>query len=341
MTKYIRSVIVLSLFLIACSKSKSAVSPNTPPSDLTVNAVATVDSSGNVSVTASAKNATTYDIDFGNGIIQTVPSGVITYKYPASGTFTINVIAKSASGQTVSASTTITIAVKLNLVWSDEFNTDGAPDPSKWGYNLGNNSGWGNNELEYYTSNPDNVIVQNGVLKITAVKENAGGFNYTSARITTDQKFAFTYGKVEIRAMLPAGLGTWPALWSLGSDYATDIWPACGEIDIMEQRGNQLGTIYGTLHYPGHSGANGNGATTTVANTTTRFHIYGMQWSPSSVQLSVDGVVYQNVINSSALPFNHNFFFIFNVAMGGNFGGTVDPNFTNATMQVDYIRVYQ
>ncbi|MFI5157873.1 MAG: family 16 glycosylhydrolase [Sphingobacteriales bacterium] len=343
MTKYISGLIALSFCLVACSKSKSAATPNTPPTNLTVTAVASTDSSGNVSITAKATNAVTYDIDFGNDTIKTIPSGVVTYKYYQSGTYAINVVAKSSSGQTISASTTVTIAVKLNLIWSDEFNKDGAPDPTKWSYNLGNNNGWGNNELENYTNDPTNVIVQNGVLKITAIKGNSNGFAYSSARLVTENKFAFTYGKVEIRAMLPSGLGTWPALWMLGSDYTNpiDAWPACGEIDIMEQIGKNPTTVYGTLHYPGHSGANGNGATTTVANTSTQFHIYGLQWSPVEIQISVDGVVYQTVQNSASIPFNHDFFFIFNVAMGGNFGGTVDPNFVSSTMQVDYIRVYQ
>jgi len=340
MTKYIKGIIILSLFLIACSKGKSAINPNTPPTNLTISATATVDSSGNVSFTAKANNAVSYDFDFGNGIIQTVASGVVTYKYPESGTYTVNIIAKSSSGETISASTTVTIAVKLNLVWSDEFNIDGAPDPTKWGYDLGG-GGWGNNELEYYTNNADNVIVQNGILKITAVKENNSGYAYTSTRMNTLNKFAFTYGRVDIRAMLPAGLGTWPALWMLGSNEATVPWPACGEIDMMEQRGSELNKIYATLHYPGHSGANGNGATTTISNSSTQFHVYSLDWSPAAVKISVDGVVYQTVANSSALPFNHDFFFIFDLAMGGNFGGTVDPNFTSATMQVDYIRVYQ
>ena len=343
MTKYIRGIIVLSLFLAACGKSKSPATPgnSTPPTNLTVTATAATDSSGNVTITAKATNAVTYDIDLGNDTIKTVPSGSLVYKYSESGTYSINVVAKSASGQTISGVANVTVGVKLHLVWSDEFNTDGAPDPSKWSYNLGNNNGWGNNELENYTSNPENVIVQNGNLVITAKKENSAGFQYSSARIVTDGKFAFTYGKVEIRAMLPSGLGTWPALWMLGQDYATQAWPACGEMDIMEQIGKNPTTVYGTLHYPGHSGANGNGATTTVQNTSTQYHIYGLQWSPTAVQISVDGVVYQTVQNNPSLPFNASFFFIFNIAMGGDFGGTVDPNFVQSSMYVDYVRVYQ
>ena len=308
---------MLSFFLMACSKSNSTA--NIAPTNLTVNAVAATDSTGNVKITAKATNAVSYDINFGDGVIQTIPSGVVTYKYAQSGSYTVNVIAKSASGQVISGSTQVTVSVKLGLYWSDEFNTDGAPDPTKWGYDIGA-GGYGNNELEYYTNRPVNAIVQGGVLKITAKAESYLGSNYTSARLVSHGKFDFTYGHVDIRAMLPAGIGTWPALWMLGSNFATVPWPGCGEMDIMEQKGSQLNTIYGTLHYPGHSGANGNGATTTISNSTTQFH---------------------TVANSSALPFNLNFFFILNVAMGGDFTGSVDPNFTSATMQVDYIRVYK
>ncbi len=231
------------------------------------------------------------------------------------------------------------------LIWSDEFNIDGAPDSAYWGYDLGdgcpNSCGWGNNELEYYTNRTENVSISGGTLKISALKENYMGQSYTSARMLTQNKFAFTYGSVEVRAKLPARAGTWPAIWMLGSDLNQVSWPACGEIDIMEYVGKNPTTIYGTLHYPNHSGANGNGNTTTVNTATTDFHIYGLQWSASSITISVDGIVYQTVTNSSALPFNQNFFFILNVAMGGDFGGPVDPSITTATMEVDYIRVYQ
>jgi beta-glucanase (GH16 family) len=341
MIKCIKGILFLSLFLIACSGgSKSKVTPNVTPTNLVVTATAAADSSGNVTITATATNAVSYDIDFGNGVIKTVASGSITFKYPASGNYAINVVAKSSSGQTVSASANVTVAVKVSLIWSDEFNVDGAPDPSKWGYDLGG-GGWGNSELEYYTNSPENAFVQGGYLNITAIKQSDGGYAYTSARLLTKGKFNFTYGRADIRAKLPAGLGTWPAIWMLGSDEDTVPWPGCGEMDIMEQRGSELNKIYGTLHYPGHSGANGNGATTMIDSSTTEFHIYSLIWNASSIEILVDNKVYQTVINSGSLPFNSNFFFILNVAMGGTFGGTVDPNFSSATMQIDYIRVYQ
>lgn len=226
-----------------------------------------------------------------------------------------------------------------NLVWQDEFNTDGAPDASKWVAEIGNNNGWGNNEAQYYRA--ENAVVQGGSLKITAKKETFGGFNYTSARLKTEGKFDFKYGKVEIRAKLPSGGGTWPALWMLGSDYTTNPWPASGEIDIMEHVGNQPNVIHGTLHYPGASGGNANTGSTTINNATGDFHLYSVIWSPTKIRFLVDGVVFKTFINSPGTVFNHNFFMIFNVAMGGNMGGAIDPAFLQGTMEVDYVRVYQ
>lgn len=223
------------------------------------------------------------------------------------------------------------------LKFSDEFNIDGAPDATKWTYDLGA-GGWGNSELQTYTSNADNVIVSDGKLKITAKKAGTG---YTSTRLKSEGKYEFTYGKVEVRAKLPSGGGTWPAIWMLGSDYATNTWPGCGEIDIMEHKGNEPNVIHGTLHYPGHSGGNGNGSTKTITNASSDFHIYKAIWSPATVKLYIDDVLFHTVANDSSLPFNKDFFMILNVAMGGTFGGAVDPAFDQSSMEVDYVRVYQ
>jgi beta-glucanase (GH16 family) len=344
--RYLTIVAALVSFIF-CSCSKSSSKDNgmgIAPSNLSLTSTVAADNNGNVSFTATATNAVSYDYDFGNGFFETVATGSVTYKYPASGTYTVNVIAKNSSGLTTSKSTQVIVAITagMALVWSDEFNTDGAPDASKWGYDIGNGGGgWGNNELEYYTNRPDNAVVSNGTLKIIAKKENYSGFAYTSARLLTKGKFNMTYGRVDVRAMLPAGLGTWPAIWMLGSNFETNPWPACGEIDIMEQRGSELNKIYGTLHYPGHSGANGNSGNTIISTATTQFHIYSLIWTAASVQILVDNQPYQTVANSASLPFNSNFFFILNFAMGGNFGGAVDPAFTSATIEIDYIRVYQ
>ena len=331
------------LLLVSCKKTDNGAT--LAPTNLVVNTVISTDGSGSVAFTATADGAVSFDYEYGNGEAVTAPSGTVTYKYTIVGTHTypVTVTAKGSSGLTIKKTVEITVTVATaGVFWSDEFNTDGAPDPAKWGYDLGTGSGgWGNSELEYYTSRSDNVIVQGGVLKIKAIKESYSGSAYTSARILTMNKFNFTYGRVEVRAKLPAGVGTWPAAWMLGSNLNTAIWPACGEIDIMEHKGSELNKIYGTLHYPGHSGGSANGSTLVINNATSEFHIYTLDWSATSIQIAVDGIVFHTVANSAAIPFNHDFFLILNVAMGGTFGGTVDPSFTNATMEVDYIRVYK
>ena len=227
-----------------------------------------------------------------------------------------------------------------NLVFQDEFNTDGAPDASKWGYDLGA-GGWGNAELQNYTNSAENVIVQGGNLKITAKKQALNGSNYTSARLKTQNKFSFKYGKVEVRAKLPVGGGTWPAIWMLGSSIATVSWPNCGEIDIMEHKGNQPDVIHGTLHYPGNSGGNANTNTALFTGTQSGFKTYKVLWTPNSIKFYVDNALFHSFVNNGTVPFNANFFLLLNVAMGGTFGGSIDPTFTQSAMEVDYVRVYQ
>jgi hypothetical protein len=225
------------------------------------------------------------------------------------------------------------------LKFSDEFSTDGAPDPAKWTYDLGTgNDGWGNSEAQTYTNSANNILVQGGNLKITAKKDGA---TYTSARLKSENKFEFTYGKVEVRAKLTTGAGTWPAIWMLGQDYATNKWPGCGEIDIMEYRGSEPNKIHGTLHYPAVSPGAGNTNSTTIVNAASEFHIYKTIWTPTSVKIYVDDILFHSVANDNSLPFNKDFFLILNVAMGGTFGGAIDPAFTQSSMEIDYVRVYQ
>ena len=332
----------LIICLTSCGKDNGVGNMGGAPTNLSVTATVNPDNSGNVSFTATATNASTYDFNFGNGSFQTVSSGSYTYKYGSSGTYTVTVTAKNAQGQSTSKTISVTVTVTQTLVWSDEFNTNGAPDPAKWGYDLGTgDNGWGNNELEYYTSRPDNSVVSNGSLKITAKKESFSGSNYTSARLLSKGKYAFKYGRVEVSAKLPAGVGSWPAIWMLGDNISIAGWPACGEIDIMEHRGSELNKIFGTLHYPGRSGANADGGTKQITNATSEFHKYTMDWSPAFIKIYVDDQLFHTVTNSNNLPFNQDFFFIMNVAIGGNFAGAVDPALTSATMEVDYIRVYK
>ena len=333
---------LLALFS-ACSKDDGGGSQPTgnAPSNLNITAVVDAANNGKVNFTATATNASTYEYDFGNGVYQNIPTGIVTYQYPVSGNYIVKVTAKNGA-TSISKTTNITVTVTQSLVWSDEFNNNGAPDASKWNYDIGTGSGgWGNQELQYYTNRSQNVIVEGGVLKIKAIRENFNGSSFTSARLKTQDKFDFKYGKVEVRAKVPGGVGTWAAAWALGSNINTVGWPACGEIDIMEHLGREVNKVYATLHYPGRSGGNADGNTRMITNATTEFHVYSTEWSASSIKILVDGLLVHEVANSSAIPFNHNFFLIVNLAMGGNFGGAVDPSVNGGTLEVDYIRVYQ
>jgi beta-glucanase (GH16 family) len=336
-------LIVIALGLIAsCKKESRPATGSGAPTNFTLTATVNPDKSGNVAFLASATDAVNYEYDFGNGFFQNVTNGTVTYKYPAAGTYTVNVVAKSSGGQTVSKSIQVTVTIgsgSSSLLWSEEFDTPGAPDASRWGYDIGG-GGWGNNEVQHYTNRPDNIIVSNGTLKIITKKEAFSGSAYTSARILTKDKFSFKYGKVEVRAKLPSGGGIWPAIWMLGSNINTAPWPACGEIDIMEHVGNQPNKIFGTLHYPGRSGGNADGGSVIIPNVTTEFHRYGLEWSAATIKISVDDAVFYTFVNNATSPFNQNFFIILNTALGGNFGGAVDPAFTSGTFEIDYVRVY-
>jgi beta-glucanase (GH16 family) len=228
------------------------------------------------------------------------------------------------------------------LTFSDEFNTDGAPNPLVWSYDLGTGSnGWGNNEEQNYTSNPKNVRVEGGNLVITAIKETSGSKPYSSARIKTQGKYSFKYGKIEIKAKFPTGAGTWPAVWSLGDNFSTVSWPACGEIDFVEHVGKDQDKIFGSLHYPGNFGGNAVSGSKRIINASTEFHIYKVIWNSKTIRFYVDNTLYKTAPNASTLPFNQNFFLIMNVAMGGNFGGPIASTFTQSSMEIDYIRIYQ
>jgi beta-glucanase (GH16 family) len=243
---------------------------------------------------------------------------------------------------------TQTVANFSNLVMADEFNTDGAPDSSKWNYEIGTGTnGWGNNELQYYTDRTENVKVENGYLLITAKQEDFNGSSYTSARLTTQGKFDQAYGRFEARIRVPYGKGLWPAFWLLGNDCETNIWPQCGEIDIMEYLGDNPTTIFGSVHGPGYSAGEAVSKNYTLENDRfdTGFHVFGIEWGPNYINYYVDGDLYQQ-ITPEDVPgewvFNHPFYIILNVAVGGNFPGapnaeTVFPQ----TMLVDYVRVYQ
>lgn len=234
------------------------------------------------------------------------------------------------------------------LTWSDEF--DGAagdlPDNSKWAFDLGNNGGWGNAELETYTNSPDNVSMDgNGNLVITAIKN---GNSFTSARITTKNKFTQAYGRFEARLKTPYGPGVWPAFWMLGDNSDTVSWPQCGEIDIMELRGQAPSTINGTIHGPGYSG--GSAITSSYSLLDSRFdvdfHIFAVEWDADKIDFFVDDYLYKRISKSDVKAkgewvYDHPFYLILNVAVGGNYVG-FPTNLTPfpQSMTIDYVKVY-
>ncbi|MEQ1555060.1 MAG: glycoside hydrolase family 16 protein [Ferruginibacter sp.] len=238
---------------------------------------------------------------------------------------------------------------KWKLTWADEFNYNGLPDSTKWNYNVGGH-GWGNNELQYYTEkNTENAIVENGVLKIIAKKQVKENRQYTSARLLTKRKADFTYGKIEVRAKLPAGRGTWPAIWMLGKNIDNTKWPLCGEIDIMEHVGYNKDSIFGTIHTDAYNHIKGTqiGKGIFIKTPYSAFHNYSIEWTPQKIDFMVDNVVYNHIVNEHLTvkewPFDAPQFLILNVAIGGNWGGKygVDENIFPAIMEVDYVRVYQ
>jgi beta-glucanase (GH16 family) len=242
------------------------------------------------------------------------------------------------------------------LAWSDEFNgpNGSAPDASKWVYDVGG-GGWGNNELQTYTDHRQNSYLENGHLVIKAQRESYTGPDgiareFTSARLKTLGKFSQTYGRFEARIKVPYGQGLWPASWMLGVDFPEVDWPHCGEIDIMENIGKEPSKVHGTLHGPGFSGGQGLGASYTLPGRkrfADDFHVFAVEWEPGEIRFFVDGHLYatrtpKDVPVGGKWVFDHPFFLLLNVAVGGHWPGNPDASTTfPQTMRVDYVRVYQ
>jgi beta-glucanase (GH16 family) len=231
--------------------------------------------------------------------------------------------------------------------WQDDFSTDGAADPSKWTFETGG-SGWGNNELQYYTSGA-NSVVAGGNLTITAKKENFSGREYTSSRMLSVGKGDWLYGRFEVRAKLPKGRGTWPAIWMLPSNSEYGNWPASGEIDIMEHVGYDLNKIHFSVHTSAYNHKIGTQRTSnkTIPTSTDDFHVYRVDWTPYAVRGFIDGEQYYEFKNENAgfttWPFDKKFFIILNVAVGGDWGGAqgIDTGVFPASMVVDYVKVFK
>ena len=236
------------------------------------------------------------------------------------------------------------------LVWADEFDTPGLPDPARWAFDTERNrAGWYNSELQYYAAaRAENTVVGDGRLRITARRETLssaadwGGQRYTSARLVTRGQAAWTYGYFEIRAKLPCGRGTWPAIWMLGSG---GVWPDDGEIDILEQVGSNPSRVFATVHTLGGSGGAAQGAATQISDACTAFHDYQLHWTADEISFGVDGVVYFRYPNPRTgrrfWPFEAPQVLILNIAIGGALGGAVDDGIFPVTMEVEHVRVWQ
>lgn len=232
-----------------------------------------------------------------------------------------------------------------HLVWSDEFDYTGVPSQDNWSYDLGD-SGWGNNELQNYTSSRDNSGVQDGKLIIRAIKDNG---KWTSARLVTKNKVDFLYGRMEVRTKLPAGVGTWPAIWMLPTDWQYGKWPASGEIDVMEHVGYDPGSIHATVHTGAFNGSLGTQVGTSIAvpDFASVFHDFTIEWTADKVDVFIDDQKYftfnnDHTGNFATWPFDKRFHLILNIAIGGNWGGKygIDSTMNSAIMEIDYVRVY-
>lgn len=233
------------------------------------------------------------------------------------------------------------------LIWSDEFNYSGKPDSTKWNYDLGNNNGWGNNELQYYTHSFKNARVEKGKLIIEAKPESKEGFKYTSAKLVTRGKAGWQYGKIEVRAKLPKGVGSWPAIWMLPENMKE--WPDDGEIDIMEHVGYDQNWVHGSIHCKKYNHVIGTQKTAKkyIADASKNFHVYGLEWTKDSIVISIDKksiFIFANEHKGYEYwPFDNKMYLIFNIAVGGNWGGQkgIDSKAFPMKMEVDYVRVYQ
>ena len=232
------------------------------------------------------------------------------------------------------------------LIWSDEFDNDGQICDKNWYAEIipPNNGSWWNNELQYYTNSSNNLRVEDGLLKITALRENYKNKEFTSARIVSKDLFDFMYGRVDVRAKLPKGGGTWPAIWMIGSNFDEVNWPQSGEIDIMEYDYYRKDKIHTTVHMADQNGdpVYFTSIKNNISNVSEEFHIYSLEWTSNELIFLIDNVIVYSFKNNPTYPFNQKFFFILNVAVGGNFvGNRVDTDFSEGVMEIDYVRVYK
>lgn len=359
-------LMILALFITACNGDDDKEEGTSLPENLQIQTEVSATEAGKVNVSATAVNAKFFTVDFGEpGSTTTSINGTASYTYTKSGTYTIEVKAHATSNEFISKTTQVEVVIPeppisdegyttpdsydgYTLEWQDDFDGESV-NTSNWTFELGTGSnGWGNNELQFYRA--ENTSVKDGYLIITAKKENFSGREYTSSRMVTRGKQEFQYGRVDIRALLPKGQGVWPALWMLGANYPEVPWPACGEIDIMEKIGGtgNENKVYGTLHWD-HEGAH---ACTCDKPAYTlpdgifndKFHVFTITWDSENIKWYVDDVLFNTIdITPGGLSeFHEKFFFIFNVAVGGDWPGSPDASTVfPQRMIVDYIRVFK
>ncbi len=341
-------ILVFSVFISSCGDSADN---NNPGMSGTLSATPdSIDSGQTATLSwapdATSATATSASIDAGIGSVPV--TGSVEVSPDTTTTYTITWTGENGSA---AAQVTVTVAPvepEWALVWSDEFNYTGVPDNSKWGYDIGG-GGWGNNELQYYTDRSENARVENGSLIIEAKKETYSGKDYTSTRLISKNKGDWLYGKFEIRAKLPEGRGTWPAIWMLPTDWEYGDWPGSGEIDIMEHVGYDQGTIHGTVHTQSYNHSIGTQKSATVQSNdvSSAFHTYSLIWTPFKIDVFMDNVKYYTFINENnsfaEWPFDKRFHLIMNIAVGGDWGGVqgVDDSIFPQTLAVDYVRVYE
>lgn len=356
--------LILSFLLVFCDKNENPVN-NQDPSNLSVTIDSIDNETGFVVIRATADNTVQFQLYIGNADTpaDSNDTGYFEYSFgEGDGEYEITVRAYGESGTYIKSVKTITIQAVVNepvpldsgyfspltydgynLVWQDEFNGSSV-NAANWTFETGGN--WFNNELQYYRS--ENAWVADDVLTIEARKENYGGNNYTSARMITQNKQSFKYGRVDIRAVLPKGQGLWPALWTLGNNIGSVGWPQCGEMDIMEMIGGsgREKTVYSTMHWDDINGHAEYGLSYTSTGKTfhEKYHVFSIVWDETQIRSFVDNQQYFtiNITPGALSEFHQEHFFIFNVAVGGTWPG--NPNETTIfpqQMKVDYIRVFQ
>jgi len=362
----IRSIVFFLVLTVMQSCDTQTPVTAEDPTNLVVVITQSENDPGLVSIEAVAENTVEYrlHIDDSEQSEAINTTGLFEYTFIESGAYLVDVRAYGSSGRFIKVSRQVLIDLgdgvpvdsgyfspltydNYDLVWNDEF--DGIEiDESNWVFEVGTgcpNCGWGNNELQYYLK--ENAWIEEDVLVIEARNESFQGSGYTSARIKTQGKYTFRYGRVDIRALLPGGQGIWPALWMLGENISSIGWPACGEIDIMEMIGGsgRENEVHGTLHWDngGHV-FTGDSYTLGRGVFADEYHVFSIEWDPSSIRWFVNNTLFHEIdITASHMSeFQENYFFIFNVAVGGNWPGSPDGTTRfPQQLKVDYIRVFQ